>query len=141
MNKILTQAEADALLNLIKTVFRKDTFFWKSDERYDERVIADTDSSLEFVLSLKRNCFEVRLNFRTKKNNVILARVDSQNQHHNPDGSIIRGPHLHLYKEGFGEKYAEPISWYDHQSPINTLANFLSVINTHFPNGFSEDLL
>ncbi|GEM_PF-2690004 len=30
--------------------------------------------------------------------------------HSNPDGTIVAGPHLHVYREGFDDKYAIPLS-------------------------------
>lgn len=138
---MISQIEADEMLQTIKSATRKDTFFWRYNERFDEIVIADNDEKLIFVLSLKKNEFEIRLNFRSKNKQIVLARVDSQKQHFNPDGTKITGPHLHLYKEGYAEKWATPINWYNIGSPIDTLTRFLEVINTRFPNGYAEDLL
>jgi len=42
---------------------------------------------------------------------VILARLDIAGPPHvNPDGQEIPCPHLHTYREGFGDKWAEPHS-------------------------------
>ena len=30
--------------------------------------------------------------------------------HKNPDGKIIKGAHIHIYKEGYGDKFAYPIT-------------------------------
>jgi hypothetical protein len=40
---------------------------------------------------------------------VILVRLDVDGPpHRNPDGVEIPCPHLHVYKEGFGDKWAVP---------------------------------
>jgi hypothetical protein len=36
----------------------------------------------------------------------VLARLDFAAPHRNPDGSEVGVPHLHLYREGFGDKWA-----------------------------------
>ena len=40
---------------------------------------------------------------------MILARLDFGPPHRNPDGEEIGSPHLHLYQEGFGDKWACPV--------------------------------
>ena len=40
---------------------------------------------------------------------VILARLDFGGApHRNPDGEEIACPHLHLYREGYGDRWASP---------------------------------
>ena len=36
-------------------------------------------------------------------------RYDNGGRHTNPDGKSFDGPHVHFYKEGFGDKFAYPI--------------------------------
>lgn len=41
---------------------------------------------------------------------VILVRLDfGGSPHRNPDGQEISIPHLHVYREGFGDKWASPV--------------------------------
>lgn len=41
---------------------------------------------------------------------VVLLRLDLDGAPHtNPDGSLITGPHLHRYREGYGDKWAEEV--------------------------------
>jgi len=37
---------------------------------------------------------------------VVLARLDFAAPHRNPDGTEVGVPHLHLYREGYGDKWA-----------------------------------
>ncbi len=44
------------------------------------------------------------------RNVVIIARVDiSGPPHRNPDGVAVPCPHLHRYREGYGDRWAEPL--------------------------------
>ena len=40
-----------------------------------------------------------------------ILRICSQGAHTNPDGTKFKGPHLHIYKEGYEDKIAHPISY------------------------------
>lgn len=41
---------------------------------------------------------------------IVLARLDIDGPPHtNPDGEKVLCPHLHIYKEGYGEKWAYPV--------------------------------
>ena len=38
---------------------------------------------------------------------MVLVRLDFGNQpHRNPDGDEVPSPHLHMYREGYGDKWA-----------------------------------
>jgi hypothetical protein len=40
----------------------------------------------------------------------ILIRVDIDGPpHENPDGTEVLCPHIHLYREGYGDKWAQPL--------------------------------
>jgi hypothetical protein len=139
---MLTQQEAEELLKKAKEATRKEVLSWSSPSRNDEVVIATGEPELQFLLSITRNPFEVKAHFRTKSMNVQLARIDTQQQHLNPDGERIVGPHLHWYREGFTHlEWAEAIDWYDASKPMDTLYKFLSLIETRFPKGIQEVLL
>jgi len=63
---MLSQEQADRLIAMLKEAARKTVFTWEQDQRQDEAVVAVEDERLQFVLSLKRNPFEIRLHFRTR---------------------------------------------------------------------------
>lgn len=107
----LTQAEADALIALPK--YKEDNKTWNypslggsvsiplisNDKR--ERFLLDISHSQINLLKGKhqnraRQCF-------------ILVRLDfCGSPHRNPDDTEIPCPHLHLYREGYGDKWAIP---------------------------------
>jgi len=139
---LITQQEAEKLLAEAKIATRNELLSWQEGSRYDEPVVAVGSLELQFVLTFTRNPFEVKAHFRTKKQNIQLARIDTQAQHHNPDGQVIRGPHLHWYREGYAHlEWAEQIDWYDANKPVDTLFAFLDLIKTRFPKGFQQVLL
>lgn len=139
---MLTQNQADRLIQLLKEAAREEMFVWERDKRQDELVVVVEDKKVQFVLSLKRNPFEIRLHFRTKERDIGLVRVDNANYHPNPDGTEIRNqPHIHIFREGEGLNWAEPIDWYDLNDPIATLERFLEIIRTRFPAGALLDML
>lgn len=58
----------------------------------------------------------------------VLLRLDIDGPpHENPDGDVVPCPHLHVYKEGFGDRWAYPIpSTFTNTSDlVRTLGEFL----------------
>jgi hypothetical protein len=109
----------------------------------DELVVAVEDKKIQFILSLKRNPFEIRLHFRTRDRDIGLVRIDGHLYHPNPDGTEIRDlPHIHIFREGYDKlPWAEPIDWYDLNNPLGTLERFLTFIHTRFPAGIQLAML
>jgi hypothetical protein len=55
---------------------------------------------------------------------VVLVRLDfGGSPHRNPDGEEIGSPHLHVYREGFGDKWAMPV-------PLDVFANLHDLART-----------
>lgn len=107
----LTQAEADALLALEK--HRVDTVQWNYPGLGGSMTIPLTsaDGREPFLLDLRRaRIVLTKGTYQTRcRQVVILARLDFGGApHRNPDGKKIGSPHLHLYREGFGDKWAFP---------------------------------
>ncbi|MEA3245627.1 MAG: hypothetical protein U9Q74_05670 [Gemmatimonadota bacterium] len=138
---ILTQAEADVLFAMEK--HRVD------DTEYDYpglggalRIpLTSTDKRESFSLDVTRS--HVNLAKGTYQNRsrgvVVLARLDFGGQpHRNPDDSEIGSPHLHLYREGFGAKWAfeiPPAAFSNLNDRWQTLLDFMRFVNiTRAPN-------
>lgn len=134
---MLTQEQADRLIAMLKTAVREDVFVWESNRQQNEFAVAVEDKKIQFVLSLKRNPFEIRLHLRTRDRDVGLVRVDNSRYHPNPDGTELRNqPHIHWYREGDDLAWAEPIHWYDVSDPLGTLDAFLDAIHMQFKSGY-----
>lgn len=138
---MITQAKAIELIEKMKESARHDVFSWEHGKRQEELFLAVGESALQFLVSLKRNPYEITAHLRTKGHNVGLARIDNAFQHTNPDGSIIRGPHMHWYREGEELAWAEQIEWYDVDKPFDTLSKFLELIHAKFTHGIQGMLV
>ena len=138
MNASLTQAEADALLAMEKR--RTDTTGWEYPD-FGGKVavpLISVDRREQFFLDLYRARIDLRK--KTFQNRgrqvVILARLDFGAPHRNPDGEEIGSPHLHLYREGFGAKWAYPVpqaSFPNLGDPQMTLEDFMRFCNIVTP--------
>ena len=76
------------------------------------RDVVSVDKREIFILDFYRGYFEVKkytYNSRYRQS-IVLARLDSMGRHTNPDGEIFEGPHIHIYTEGFDDKFAYPVS-------------------------------
>ena len=122
----LSQAEADALLALPKQ--REDMREWDYPVLGGKVSIplVSIDHRERFHLDLSRG--RINLAKGTYQNRgravVILARLDFGGApHRNPDGEEIASPHLHVYREGFGDKWAFPV-------PTDTFADLADLWQT-----------
>jgi len=131
----LTQAVANALLAMKKR--RSDTAEWEYPH-FGGRVsvpLVSMDGRERFFLDLRRA--RVDLAKGTYQNRgrqvVILARLDFGGApHRNPDGKEIGSPHLHLYREGYGDKWAVPVPldcFPNLSDPWQTLEDFMRFCN------------
>ena len=108
----LTQVEADALTAMEKR--RSDDTEWTYPDLGGHVTIplVSIDRRESFLLDLRRG--RIDLSKGTYQNRgrqvVVLARLDfGRVSHRNPDGEEIQSPHLHLYREGYGDRWAFPI--------------------------------
>ena len=108
----LTQAEADALIEMEKhRVTEEQTDF---PMRGESKVLPlqSADKRERFLLDLNRSRINLqKVTMQTRGRQVIvLVRLDLAGApHRNPDGEDIPAPHLHLYREGYGDKWAIPV--------------------------------
>lgn len=112
MTILLTQQEADALLALEKHFLGNDRFAFPALGGALRIPLHSSDRREEFSLDITRGRILLEKNtFQTRaRKAVILARLDLAGpSHRNPDGEEIDCPHLHLYREGYGDKWAAPL--------------------------------
>jgi hypothetical protein len=107
----LTQAEADALIAMEK--HRESDKEWSFPGPGQRLAIPLTspDKRENFMLDITRS--QLKLTKATYQNRarqvVILMRLDLDGPpHRNPDEQEIPCPHLHVYREGYGDKWAVP---------------------------------
>lgn len=108
----LTQIEADALIALPKT--RIDDTTWNYPGTGGSLIVPLTsqDKRENFLLDIARGHIELRKGKYQMRGHqiIVLVRLDFGGPpHRNPDGVDIPCPHLHMYREGFGDKWAIPV--------------------------------
>ena len=107
----ITQAEADSLIAMEKRfVDDNDWTFPAAGERVGI-ALTSADKRESFTLDVTRA--QIKLTKATYQNRarqaIILMRLDLDGSpHRNPDGTEVPCPHLHVYKEGYGDKWANP---------------------------------
>jgi hypothetical protein len=107
----LTQVEADALIAMEKHCI--DDKEWQFPGPGENLTVPLTshDKRENFLLDVTRG--QVKLTKVTYQNRarqtVVLIRLDLGGPpHRNPDDVEISCPHLHVYREGYGDKWAVP---------------------------------
>jgi len=109
MTFALTQHEADTLLAMQKHYMGTDRFMFPGLGGSLRLLLHSIDRREEFNLDvtrgkilLSKNTFQMRA-----RKAVILARLDIDGPpHRNPDGEELSCPHLHVFREGYGDKWA-----------------------------------
>ena len=130
MSNILSQHEADILLKLEK--YYRDNKELKFPSSGEKLLIPlfSVHNREEFILSVWRSEIVLAKNslMTRSRKTINLARIDINGPpHRNPDGKEILCPHLHLYKEGYDLKWAEPLPDFfkDPNDTWVTLNNFM----------------
>lgn len=131
----LTQLEADALIAMEK--HRMDDKEWKFPGPGQRLAIPliSPDKRENFMLDITRS--QLKLTKATYQNRarqvVILMRLDLDGPpHRNPDEQEVPCPHLHVYREGYGDKWAiaAPLARYPNtQDLFSTFEAFMQHCN------------
>jgi hypothetical protein len=108
----LTQTESSYLIGLEK---------WRADERVWSFPLLgqaldigldSADRRESFILTISRSRIVIaKQSYQTRaRQAIVLVRLDIGGApHRNPDDTEIACPHLHVYREGFGAKWAESL--------------------------------
>lgn len=108
----LTQAEADALITMEKHRVNEELSDFPANGEAIVLPLQSADQREQFLLDLSRGRIDLR---KVKMQNrgrqvVVLVRLDLGGApHRNPDDEEIPAPHLHIYREGYGDKWAVPV--------------------------------
>ncbi len=134
VSNLLSQEEADKLLLVDKFCIddRKHIYpglgeslkiLLKSDGTFGDFTLDITRGRI----ALKKNTFQLRT-----QGTIILARIDIGGPpHRNPDDEEIPCPHLHLYREGYDDKWAKaiPQGFSESERPHHMLEGFMKLCN------------
>lgn len=108
----LTQTEADLLIALPKVKTNNQVWDYPSFGGSISIPLISTDKKENFILDVSRSYIDL---LKGKYQNrgrqvVVLIRLDFGGApHRNPDSTEISCPHLHLYREDYGDKWAVEI--------------------------------
>lgn len=141
----ITQDEADALIAIEKRRVDDRTWLFAPGERL-AIPLSSVDKRESFVLDINR--YQIKITKATYQNRarqtVVLMRLDIDGPPHtNPDGEQIPCPHLHIYREGYGDKWAIPAPAHRYPDPDNlymTLQAFMQHCNITVTPSFQMGL-
>jgi hypothetical protein len=111
---MLEQWEADRLL-FVRKVYSSIlvvNLIQGVNEDYAVESDGGTEHFLLDVYRSRRNPLKARFQLRYRRD-VVLARLCTVTRHTNPDGAVIGYPHLHRYREGYGDTWAADVSLSD----------------------------
>ena len=109
---MLTQKEADALLEVLKTLKMTDEpLSFPNPGEYRTLDLLSTDGRHAFIVDVNRkghiNASKRYVYQGRYRKDTILLRLDIDGpEHTNPDGTKVSGNHLHIYREGYHDKIA-----------------------------------
>lgn len=108
----LSQSEADALIALQKVRTSDDEHDLPSLGGKLSLPLQSRDGRDAFMLDIHRGRIDLKKGtYQNRAKQVVpLVRLDFGGPPHtNPDGETIETPHIHVYREGFGDKWAQPL--------------------------------
>jgi hypothetical protein len=122
----ITQAEADSLIAMEKRFVDDNDWTFPVAGARIGLALTSLDKRENFMLDVTRA--QIKLTKATYQNRarqvIILVRLDLDGPpHRNPDGTEILCPHLHVYREGFGDKWASA-------APVDRYTNTLDLFST-----------
>lgn len=99
----------------------------------------------KFILDIRRGTIDIRkYTYQKRKRGIApLARLDIRGpRHRNPDGEYIECPHLHIYREGFEDKWAIPLpdDFAECETSEDFFFRFLEWCKIEKPFDYSEQL-
>jgi hypothetical protein len=142
----LSQSDAEALFAMEKR--RKEALTYRLPPHRGKLSIPLEDFTARevFMLDISRGGISLeRRTYQTRARHIaILARLDFGSPHRNPDDEEIGVPHLHLYREGYGDKWARPVPT-EHFPNLadlwQTLFGFMRFCNVVEPPDIQRELI
>jgi hypothetical protein len=131
----LSQIEADSLLATEKMRSTTNALHWPMLGGKLSVPLQSPDGREEFILDISRGTIKLsKLTLQNRaRETVILVRLDIDGPpHRNPDDTEVSCPHLHIFREGFADKWAFPVpteSFTDLSNKEITLADFSRYCN------------
>ena len=135
----LTQAEADALVAMNKRRVDEKKYDYPFAGGRITVPLVSIDDRESFLLDLRRARIDLaKGTYQNRaRQTVVLVRLDFGGPpHRNPDGQKIGTPHLHVYRKGYGDRWANPVPsdrFANLDDPWQTLEDFMRFCNVVEP--------
>jgi len=111
---LLSDEEAKCLMQMEKKIIEQPGgYFFPSHEQILTLKSLSIGRNVEFLFDIGRKYQQLsRCTYQERYEKIIvLVRVDIKGPSHtNPDDSMVSAPHIHIFKEGFSDKWAYPLS-------------------------------
>lgn len=115
------------LIRLDKQFVTDDVLILGDTDLEFSRPLISLDGREQFIFDVWRgtlNLKKYKLQLRARVV-IPLVRVDVAGAPHpNPDGTLVPCPHIHLYCEGYDDKWAFPLSDYPFHDPDDIIVTF-----------------
>jgi len=142
----LTQDEADRLIAMKKRAIDEKVWLFPVPGESIAIPLTSLDKRESFTLDVTRA--QIKITKATYQNRartaIVLMRLDLDGPpHRNPDGTEIPCPHLHVYKEGYGDKiaYSAPATLYTNTADLfATFIMFMQECNITDPTKIQKGL-
>ena len=127
---MLSQIDADNLVKTLKFIVKPTKVRFPQPGESTEIDIRSVDKKNKFLLDINRGRVKlVKCTYQNRyRKDIVLLRLDiNGSPHTNPDGKTIPCPHLHIYREGFGDKWAVllPDDFSDNMDIVTKLFEFM----------------
>ncbi|WPX08072.1 DUF6978 family protein [Anaerocellum danielii] len=114
---MIEQALADYLIRTEKIILEKKINFPIVNTSLTLNVICVDNNSEKILIDINRKgtLKLTRCTYHKRyQTNITLIRLDIDTKpHRNPDGTKVGPTHIHIYKEGYGDKWAYPLDEFD----------------------------
>lgn len=146
---MLTEKEAIELINVFKILTDNIVDLPHIGKSKELEAIQKYNSKQKFTIYIHRSGRNINkisyhaMDNKTKTSLMRLDIVDKDHAHKNPDGEIIYGTHLHIFKDNFEIKYAKEFN-IDDNNLVQSCLTFFSlfkIIDVDQNNVYEELLL
>lgn len=109
---MLSQQEVDELLTMIKILKHNGPLEFPEPGKALKMDAVGEENNEKFIIDVNRKGqIKIRCTYQTRYGkSIILLRIDLVGgKHINPDGTIVECPHIHIYREGYEDRWAYPL--------------------------------
>lgn len=142
----LTQSEAEELMDMEKIRTDDQQYVYPTPGNSICVPLTSVDERENFLLDASRGRIDLaKVKYQNRSRQiVVLVRLDlGGSPHRNPDGEEVSVPHLHLYQEGFGDKWAIAVPADNFSNPsdiFRAMDDFMSYCNITQPPFIGREL-